>query len=72
MKNANEIAAVIQDLVLAAQRHEHAHFVASEARKAGDMCDFNNQMKLVSWSREDMDAAKEKLGAFGIDLNVAA
>lgn len=72
MKNANEIAAVIDDLVRAAQRHEYAHFVAAKAREAGDMDDFNNQMKLVVWNREDMNAAKAKLEAFGLNLNIVA
>lgn len=72
MKNGNEIALLINDLVRAAQNNEYAHAKAADARANDDMADFANQMKLARWYREDMKAAKSKLAEFGIDLDMAS
>ena len=72
MKNANEIALLINDLVRAAKGNEYSHAKAADARRNNDDADFANQMKLAVWYREDMKAAEKKLAEFGIDLNTAA
>ena len=72
MKNANEIALLINDLVRAAKGNEYSHAKAADARRNNDDADFANQMKLAGWYREDMKAAEKKLAEFGIDLNTAA
>ena len=72
MKNANEIALLINDLVRAAKGNEYSHAKAADARRNNDDADFANQMKLAVWYREDMKAAERKLAEFGIDLNTAA
>lgn len=72
MKNGNEIALVINDLVRAAKGNEYSHAKAADARRNNDDADFANQMKLAGWYREDMKAAESKLAGFGINLEMAS
>lgn len=71
MKNANEIALLINDLLSAATNYGHAHEKAFVSRTSKDKDEFTYQMRLARLWEADMEAAKEKLQEFGIDINAA-